>query len=92
MRSQAEFSASESQGVSTRAWLYLGAVAIGFWLASMADFDASAGSAESSIASHGEAVASSDEAPNRVAPTTDGLNALRSVTLETTPRIGTRAQ
>lgn len=91
MRRQSEF--SDSQGVSSRAWLYAGALAVGFWVASMADFDTVPPTeAGTSASPAGEAVVAADDSSRAVVASTEQRGALRAVTLEAgTPRIGARA-
>lgn len=92
MRSQSDFSASESHGISSRAWLYAGALAVGFWVASMADFDtvqpAEAGNNPSPA---GDAVVATDEGGRSMVSTHEARSTVRTVVIESsTPRIGAR--
>lgn len=89
MRSHADFNAQGAQSVSTRAWLYLGALAVGFLLASVADLDAMPAGADAPSLTSGDAVAISEATP-RSATAADQRNALRPVAIETTPRVTAR--
>jgi hypothetical protein len=93
MRSESDFSASESQGISTRAWLYVGALLVGFSLASMADFDAIDAAADEPSAPRSTRDVSDEAVPpatTRAAANGPDRSALRSVVLDTGPRVSVR--
>ncbi len=90
MRSQSDFESGNSQAISARAWLYVGALAMGFWLASLADFDPVPALADDlPIASDGSIVAGEEPAAG-ARPATD-RGGLRALNLDSPPRVGTRA-
>lgn len=100
MRSESDFSASESQGVSSRAWLYLGALAVGFSLAAMADFDtieseSDLPSSPRSPISASEDIDLSSGTRSASAGTDRGvpraISTVTTVTLDATPRVSARA-
>lgn len=98
MRRQSDFSASESQGVSTRTWSYLGALLVGFSLAAMADFDTLETTAEPPAAQHnlpspGDEAAAPVTRTASTTPDRSHLRAVSAVSLERdpTPRVVTRA-